>query len=908
MPSAKRLWSIPVLVACGILLTAIIAIGVVIMVLHFRDLTLANSQREIMNNSYLISRNIDQEFEKISAVQTSITEQILSLGIATDHNLEPVLSSHDLHLALKDKIAGLPQVAAIGLVNADGVLVNSSRPQPAPSLTLSDRNYYRAFKSDPALTSFVSEPILSRVDGARVIVIAKKITSPTGDFAGLVLATVTLDYFEKYFSSIKLREHGSIALFRNDGTLLVRYPRIEGTIGGAYSAGVNALRGRDSAHFRIVGRMDNKDRIIAAHRLRTVPLFASVGLDTETALTEWREQLRVVIGAAIAFVAITAFLLVLIARRLFRERYWSEQALMLKKTQLNTAINNMTQGLVMFGPDEKLILCNERYLDMYRLSRDVVKPDCSFQDLLDHRENGYSFAGDTREYAQNLRKEIAKGAITSHVFETGDGRLVQVVNRPMIDGGWVSTHEDITESKQREESFRLLFESNPVPMWVFDTSSLRFLAVNDATIAHYGYSRENFMTMRVTDIRPAEDREIFLRHFSETGGINVGETVWRHQKSDGSVIEVEVYSKLLTYGERAAALVAIIDVTKRRNVERERDCDREFLRQIIENVPVMIAVKDAVSRKFILANRDAEAIWGMSRSEVLGKTTKELFPPEYADLIDRNDDLALQCDGPLTIDAHPNMAKANDGRIVRSRRIAIRGDDGSPKYLVSVVEDLTESKEAEKRIARLAHYDSLTELPNRVLFRMRFEEALKGIRDGGRIAILCLDLDNFKGINDALGHPVGDDLLKAVAARLQQCVRSTDLIARLGGDEFAIVQTEVGEPRDVLDLVTRIQETIKQSYEAGGHQLISDTSIGIALAPDDGVDPDQLLRNADLALYEAKAAGRGTYHFFEPGMDARVKARQAMGARLASGHNGWRFRTALPTAGASLRGAGDHRA
>jgi diguanylate cyclase (GGDEF)-like protein len=180
----------------------------------------------------------------------------------------------------------------------------------------------------------------------------------------------------------------------------------------------------------------------------------------------------------------------------------------------------------------------------------------------------------------------------------------------------------------------------------------------------------------------------------------------------------------------------------------------------------------------------------------------------------------------------------------------------------------------------LAHYDALTDLPNRVLFRERLEQALKWIHRNEQIAVLYLDLDHFKSVNDTLGHPVGDELLKTVAGRLHACLRETEIIARLGGDEFAIIQTAIMVPADVTDLVKRIYEALNESFNANGHQLIAGTSIGIAIAPDDGIDPDQLLKNADLAMYGAKADGRGTYRFFKPDMDARVKARRALESDL----------------------------
>jgi diguanylate cyclase (GGDEF)-like protein len=142
--------------------------------------------------------------------------------------------------------------------------------------------------------------------------------------------------------------------------------------------------------------------------------------------------------------------------------------------------------------------------------------------------------------------------------------------------------------------------------------------------------------------------------------------------------------------------------------------------------------------------------------------------------------------------------------------------------------------------------------------------------------VLYIDIDEFKSVNDSLGHPAGDELLKAVASRLQSCIRETDFVARLGGDEFAIVQTGIKQPNDVVELVKRIYEAIREPHECLGHQVATDASIGIALAPNDGTELDQLLKSADLAMYGAKADGRRTYRFFEPQMDACVRARRTL--------------------------------
>ena len=196
---------------------------------------------------------------------------------------------------------------------------------------------------------------------------------------------------------------------------------------------------------------------------------------------------------------------------------------------------------------------------------------------------------------------------------------------------------------------------------------------------------------------------------------------------------------------------------------------------------------------------------------------------------------------------------------------------------VATFEDITEWRKAEEKISHMARHDPLTDLPNRTLFHEQMERALRRTRRDGQIAVLCLDLDHFKDINDTLGHPTGDHLLKAVAERLGQAIRETDTLARLGGDEFAIVQVEANDqPAQSAALASRLVDVISAPYDINGHHVVIGTSIGVSIAPTDGTDPDQLLKNADMALYRAKADGRGTYRFFEDDMDACAQSRRTL--------------------------------
>jgi diguanylate cyclase (GGDEF)-like protein len=299
--------------------------------------------------------------------------------------------------------------------------------------------------------------------------------------------------------------------------------------------------------------------------------------------------------------------------------------------QFDTALDNMLQALLMFDASGRLLICNRRYYEMYGLAPEVVKPGCTIRDLLEFRQQRGTLSGDPETYIQNLDAGMARGDACERITELPDGRTIAVVSHRMPGGGWVSTHEDITE---------------------------------------------------------------------------------------------------------------------RRN--------------------------------------------------------------------------------------------------------------------------------AEARISHMARHDALTDLPNRVLFHEQLNAALANLPEDEAIALLCLDIDHFKGVNDTLGHPVGDRLLRATADRLRQCLGQDDLVARLGGDEFVIVQCGCIQPDGVTTLAMRLIEAVSAPYELDGDHMVVGLSIGISVAPHDGVDPHQILKNADLALYRAKSDGRGTYRFFERGMDARMQARRVL--------------------------------
>jgi len=234
---------------------------------------------------------------------------------------------------------------------------------------------------------------------------------------------------------------------------------------------------------------------------------------------------------------------------------------------------------------------------------------------------------------------------------------------------------------------------------------------------------------------------------------------------------------------------------------------------------------------------------------------------------------------PITQLTHNIVALAGSDVTERKHLLAVEGGDELAtlaRTFNGLIETLVHKQELEVQLAHMAHHDSLTGLPNRALFHDRLQQEIMRARRGESFAVLCLDLDRFKSVNDTLGHPVGDRLLQAVADRMRDCGRETDIVARLGGDEFAIIQVAAPEPQGVIVLAERLLEAMAEPFDVAGHQVVIGTSIGIALVPSDGLDTDQILRSADMALYRAKADGRGMFRFFEPEMDARMQVRRTL--------------------------------
>jgi diguanylate cyclase (GGDEF)-like protein len=364
---------------------------------------------------------------------------------------------------------------------------------------------------------------------------------------------------------------------------------------------------------------------------------------------------------------------------------------------------------------------------------------------------------------------------------------------------------------------------------------------------------------------------IVSHHFTAMGAVSLVPDPTRG--TEGISISPRVLSFLMALASLTILGIPMAAAMIDRRSKHELRRQKVLLDTALENMSQGLAMFDAEGR-IMLCNERYAAMMDLDSAPQTGQPLVEILELQKAAGQWEGD--APQYVGELIQEMR--AGRALERVIVRTNRsIRVVHQPMANGGWVATFEDITEWEQAQRQISHMARHDALTNLPNRTLFRERLERGLHLAKRGDQLSVLCLDLDHFKDINDSLGHPVGDALLKEVARRLDECASDDDTVARLGGDEFAVVQFRRGsDPTAPSALASRLVESVSAPYDIAGHQLVIGASIGISLAPNDGENPDQLLKNADLALYRAKADGRGTYRFFEAGMDARAQARRLL--------------------------------
>jgi diguanylate cyclase (GGDEF)-like protein/PAS domain S-box-containing protein len=891
------------LVALGMIGVAVVAIAMTVMAL--RNDALDDATLDTGNMATVLAEQTERAVQAIDIAVSEISDRLGEQAARNPEETDRLFSSRPIHALLKERDRRLPQTEFISLVDRNGRRINSSREWPSLTTDLSDRDYFVYARDHAVPKLFVSDVVNNRVTGTRSIFFAKRINGAHGEFLGLVLAGTRPSYFQHIYDSITSARKLSFVLLRDDGVVLVRHPDHENLTGSRIPAASQwyPLVRAGGGHFESSGAFDGVPRLMAVRPLKDAPLVVNVGIPQQEALSAWKYRATTIaLGTALALIC--SLLLIYALYHQFAQLAASKASLTEREarladktteleeanTRLDTAVDNMIQGLVMFNAAGELVVCNDRFVEIYGLPRDEVKPGISIRRVLELRTAAGSFFDSIDAYIDELRTKMSAGEPMTKLTEFPDGRTFCVTNRPTGGGAWVATHEDITERRRDEKELRqarnmlrAVVENIPETLVVKDARTRQYIFLNRTGEALFGVPRTDFIGKTCDEIfPPAEAAMVRAR---DEQAIRSGQLTIESRAVDTlDGRKREVTSRRVAIGGADGApeyiMNVIEDVTDRKHDEQELQRARNMLSAVVENIPEMLVVKEADTGRYIFINRAGEELLGASKDELIGKTTKEIFPKEQADVILARDREALET-GRLKVDFH--VSHTLDGRIrdVSSKRIAIGGKDGAPEYLLTVIEDVTERKRSENRIAHMAHHDPLTDLANRAALSTKLAETVEhAAANDGRFALLCIDLDRFKEVNDLYGHAAGDNVLLEIARRMKAAAGDT-FLARLGGDEFMAICRDGAMPEAATALARRLVDAVSGEIDCDGRKVRIGMSVGVAMYPADGTDMVALLRNADAALYRAKAEGRNSIRFFEADMDRMLHDRRALQADLA---------------------------
>jgi diguanylate cyclase (GGDEF)-like protein len=646
----------------ALLLGVAIAACAGVLVSHLRERNLVRAGTVLERLALVLAQQADRSLQSVDLVQTGFIERLK--GIETPEQYRREVTGIAVHKELRSRVQGLPQIHTLTVLDADGELLNFSLDWPPRPVNVSDREFFRALKSDPQRMTYISEPIQSRAILAWTVVVARKVVAPDGTFLGVVVAALNLPDFERLYEAVALGPSGSVTLFRQDGVQLARFPHAEQDIGRQFPIGARfqalQVAGLQGESKRSSDGLDGQERLVAIRLTSDHSLAIRVDLTVERALIEWRKL-------AMYLFAVTALLeLVIIGFGLSMTRQLRGQTLLasasaardqaeaeltlaharenaleqarLQHARLRAALDHMSQGLAIFDVNNRLVVANARHAALLGVAESDEAPGVGLSQLFD--------------------RAVAKGVVPR---ATADGRLAEIM-------------EDI---------------ANGLP------------------------------TSRIRDLQGGRSLAIGFSPISEGG------------------------------------------------------------------------------------------------------------------------------------------------------------------WMVTV-EDVTERLLAEAEISHMAHHDALTGLANRMLFQQRLDQALAQSQCDQCFAVLCIDLDRFKPVNDSFGHAVGDALLVAVAERMLKIIRDGDTAARLGGDEFALILAGLDGPADAEKLAGWLIEALSLPYRIEGHVIRIGASIGIAMLPGSGGEAETVLKNADQAMYRAKSAGRGLYRVFDPGLGVSLVPDQHVFGELLS--------------------------
>ncbi|MEI9426469.1 EAL domain-containing protein [Mesorhizobium sp. Cs1299R1N3] len=584
------------------------------------------------------------------------------------------------------------------------------------------------------------------------------------------------------------------------------------------------------------------------------------------------------------------------------------------------AIDNIPQGICFFDVDERLILCNRRYAEIYRIAPGKLQAGMRLADIIEHRLAAGTLAMDGKAYLAFARSINSSTSSRTWTTELKDGRTIQVGHQPMPDGGWVATHEDVTEIAasrvmvSERVSLQALIDWVPDYLWVKDSES-RFVVANKALAADHGRDPSEMIGLNDFNLHAPELARQFRA--SEQDLLRSGQPMVDREEF---IVDASGTGKWLSStkvplrnaGDEIFGLIGIArDITARKQADDLRDGQAHILEMIATSAPlpevlerlmrliesqlsgivgsVLLLDEDGAHLHHgaapSLAKEYTHAIDGIRIGPKVGScgtaahrrepiiVTDIVSDPLWEDFRDLVRPYGYRSCWSTPILSHTGVVLGVFAMYSKTVREPTKAESNLIDFTTRIAGIAIERKLAEDRIHFMANHDALTGLPNRALLGDRLSQAILYAQRYGRwVSVVFIDLDNFKLVNDTLGHNAGDMLLKAVASRMVECVRATDTVVRLGGDEFVVVLFDQDPNVDLIAAtLQKIRTTIAEPVCLGEHHIRATASMGVANYPDDGATTDMLLANADAAMYRAKELGRDNFQFYAPEFNATAQ-------------------------------------